>query len=67
MSQRVQYTGKLIRETDGARLFRSAAGKELWIPRSLLIYYKRDADGTVVFSVDGFKQRDVRAALFDEL
>ncbi len=62
----MKFAAKFVKQTDAARLLRSQTGKEEWIPKSITTYYRNDGNGNVVFSVEGWKNKELRAAGFDE-
>jgi hypothetical protein len=65
MSEKTEFSGIYIRETEKARLLESGTGVQVWVPKSIFTYYRR-VDGIATFSIESWKDRDLRDANFDE-
>ncbi len=66
--ERTTYRGVFVRQTEAARqLAPEGGGTPAWIPKSIFLYFAKDADGKVRFSVELWKEKDIEAAGFDEV
>lgn len=63
MAEATEYRGKLVKETDKARLLESELGKH-WIPKSIFTYFSNDGFGGVRFKVENWKEFDIEVMGF---
>lgn len=66
--ERTIYKAHFRGQSDKARQLATSpeSTQANWIPKSVFMYYSNDGSGNVKFSVEGWKEREIEAAGFEE-